>query len=101
MRVETYRKDHFLIGLLAGIFLPSIVIVLFYFGGFSEMAFKEYLVRAYETSVLEMILSVSLVMNLGLIYFFSSQYRFQSMRGTVVATLLYGMAIMYLKFMVT
>ncbi|MFT6028060.1 MAG: hypothetical protein ACI8P5_002339 [Bacteroidia bacterium] len=93
-------KDNTVIGLLVGLIAPLIVMLGFWqvqFGHTSLIGFYEIMVQSNN---LPGLISIGLLGNLGAFFLF---YRFKldvSARGVIMATFLYGLVIVILKFFV-
>ncbi len=91
-------KDHLLTGAISGIILPTIVIVIFYQVNFAHIPFFKFLTESMSKQLLSPLLSVCAVVNLGLFYLYLKFNYLYSARGVIMATLIYGVAILTLKF---
>jgi len=93
-------KDNTIVGLIFGLIAPLIVMLGFWkfqFGHTSLIGFYEIMVQSNN---LPGLISIGLVGNLGAFFLF---YRFKldvSARGVIMATFLYGLVIVILKFFV-
>ncbi|MFT7101726.1 MAG: hypothetical protein ACJAYA_000280 [Bacteroidia bacterium] len=93
-------KDNTIVGLIFGLIAPLIVMLGFWkvqFGHTSLMGFYEIMVQSNN---LPGLISIGLLGNLGAFFLF---YRFKldvSARGVIMATFLYGLVIVILKFFV-
>ena len=89
------------IGLISGLLVPIIAIFIFYlfnkyrFG--SLEIFYKHFVLFHLTSH---IVSLSVLPNLAVFYFFIKKNFLSSARGVILATMIYGLIIIVLKFFV-
>lgn len=93
-------KDNLVIGLLMGIIAPTIGIYLFYITNFKHTAFQEFLKLAFQEKLIAPLLSLSCIINLAIFYIFLRFEHYNSARGIITATFLYGFVIIVLKFFV-
>ncbi len=96
---STFNKLN--IGLVAGIIVPIIAIFIFYlfnkyrFGSLEN--FYKHFVLFHLTSH---IVSLSVLPNLAVFYLFIKKNFLYSARGVILATMIYGLVIIVLKFFV-
>jgi len=91
-------KDTVLIGMVSGILAPSIGILIFYQFNYSEETLQQFIDISIEGKILSPLLSLYAVVNLGLFYLFLHFDRLYSARGVIFSTILYGILIVVLKF---
>ncbi len=86
-------------GLSAGLVLP-IVFMLIFIGVLSKQfgSFNETIEYYQEIGVLYKMLSLSLMPGAGLFFLWSKQNKLNQARGALLATLMYGVAVVYLYF---
>ena len=82
------RWNKFWIGLLLGVFLPLLVFLLIYLIGYSKSTLMEFVQYALMMLVLPKILSLCIVPNLAIFYFFLNKEFWYATRGVITATLL-------------
>ncbi len=93
------KYDNRIVGLVLGLLLPLTIVVVYYFVSANEgQAFGNFIERSESAGVLEKMLSLGCILNLVLVYIFSALHRFHSMRGGLLATMIYVFVILYLKF---
>lgn len=92
--------DRLWMGLIAGLLAPTIGIALFYASNFSTADFSEFFRVSVEEKLLSPLLSLCVVINLGVFYGFIHLEKYMSARGIILATFMYGLAIVVLKFFV-
>jgi len=93
-------KDNTIIGLLVGLIAPLIVMLGFWqvqFGHTSLIGFYEVMVQSNNLSGL---ISIGLLGNLAGFFLFYRLKLDVSARGVIMATFLYGLVIVILKFLV-
>jgi hypothetical protein len=93
-------KDNTIIGLLFGLIAPLIVMLGFWqvqFGHTSLIGFYEIMVQSNN---LPGLISIGLLGNLGAFFLFYRLKLDVSARGVIMATFLYGLVIVILKFFV-
>ena len=86
-------------GLSAGLVLP-IVFMLIFIGVLSKQfgSFNETIEYYQEIGGLYKMLSLSLMPGAGLFFLWSKQNKLNQARGALLATLMYGVAVVYLYF---
>ena len=93
------RLNNFWIGLALGIVLPLFVILFIYLFGYSNKTFSEFLAAAIIRKVLPKILSLCVIPNLAVFYFFLNKEFWYATRGVIAATLLCTISIVIIKFL--
>lgn len=91
-------KDTLLLGILLGLIGPTAGIAIFYMVNYLHTPFIEFLTLSFEAKFLSPLLSLSAIINLGVFYLFIHFEHYQSARGVIFSTILYGVAIVLLKF---
>ncbi len=94
------KKDSTILGLIVGVIAPLIVMLAFWkvqFGHTSLIGFYEVMVQSRN---LPGLISIGLLGNLGGFFLFYWQKLDVSARGVIMATFLYGLIIVVLKFFV-
>ena len=100
MGINGRRLDHPALGVLIGIIAPLLGCFVYYFVQSAEMhglAVDTYMDMLKEKKILSMILSWSLLANLAVFSLFNRFDKLRLAQGVVMATLLYGILIIYLK----
>jgi len=86
-------------GLFAGIFIPLFVAFIFYLFNVERFGGTERLIWYIRTvGITTKLLSLFLLPNLLLFFYFNWQNFLQAARGVLMATFVYAGVIMYLKF---
>ena len=91
-------KDSVWIGVCSGILAPSIGIVIFFLTSYSNITLSEFINITIEGKILSPLLSLYAVINLGIFYLFLQFDRLYSARGVIFSTIVYGILIVILKF---
>ena len=94
-----YNPRQLLVGALVGILVPALIMVLIYAYKFSQKDFFAFLEQAIEKGVIAPIIALSLIGNLGLFFLFTSTNRLWAARGVMIATIIYGLLMLYFKFL--
>jgi len=92
------RWNKFWIGLTLGIVLPLVFFLLVYYFGYSKTPFGEFLEYALIIRALPKILSLCIIPNLAVFYFFLNREFWYATRGVITATLLSTLAVLAIKF---
>jgi hypothetical protein len=96
--MEKLKFDHLLIGLLIGLITPTIGIVIFYYTRFEGNDLTLFFKVSIQEKMLSPLLSLCAVINLAVFYIFIYLNRLLTARGVILATFIYGLAIVLLKF---
>lgn len=98
-----FKKDSLKLGIVYGFLGPVLGLVIYYFAAFytKYVGFGEFLgyLKQYRT-LLTGVSSISLVANAVLFTIFINTRRDKTAKGVFVATLIYGIAVLVLKFIV-
>ncbi|MFZ4798512.1 MAG: hypothetical protein ACOYMA_13525 [Bacteroidia bacterium] len=92
------KFDHLIIGLVLGLLAPTLGIMIFFYSKFSESNLAEFLTVSIQEKMLSPLLSLCAVINLGVFYLFIQFDKLQTAKGIILATFIYGLAIVLLKF---
>jgi hypothetical protein len=96
-----FRKDHFGTGILIGFLAPVFGLVIYYYVSFypSNVGFAEFLgyLKQYKT-LLTGVSSISLVANAVLFTIYINRHWDKTAKGIFVATIVYGVAVLLVKF---
>jgi len=85
-------------GTLFGLLIPLIGLSIFYFSKFTDYSIAEYVTTLRQKSLMAPIISISLVPNILLFFFFVNRNRLKEGQGVIFSMLLWGVAIVYYKF---
>ncbi|MBK5284998.1 MAG: hypothetical protein JJE25_06315 [Bacteroidia bacterium] len=91
------KKDSRLIGFISGLLAPFIGLYIYYLISFHYMSLRSFVNRITELQLLAGVMSLSLIANLVLFFFFLRTKADRSAYGVIGATFLYGLVIVYLK----
>lgn len=93
------RRDSFPIGFALGFFFPVIAFCLIYiFWFYDGMSLEAYYVYLRQrANIMAAVLSLSLILNLPIFFLSIWSYRYNTSRGIIFATMIYGALIIYLK----
>ena len=92
------RWNKFWIGLALGVVLPLVAFILIYLFGYSKTPFGEFMKYAIMIRALPKILSLCVIPNLAVFYFFLNKEYWYATRGVIAATLLSTLAVLAIKF---
>ena len=93
------RKDSMLTGFLFGLFSPFIGLYVYYLISFHYMTLRSFIYRITELGLLSGVISLSLFANLAAFFIFIRAKADRSAYGVIGATFIYGLIIVYLKFL--
>ena len=96
----TRRWNKFWIGLTISVVLPLTVFLLIYLIGYAKSSFAEFLRQTVMMLVLPKILSLCIVPNLAVFYFFLNKEFWYATRGVITATLLCTVTVILIKFLI-
>ena len=93
------NKNHFLTGFVSGLLAPLIGFYIYYLISFRYMSFQSYVSRLTEFGLEGGVISLSLIANLIVFFYFIKIKADGSARGVIGATFLYGLLIIILKYL--
>jgi len=96
--MENTKFNHLVIGIIIGLLAPTIGIIIFYFTKFESLTLGEFLKISVEEKMLSPLLSLCAVINLAVFYLLIQFDKLKTGRGIILATFIYGLAIVLLKF---
>lgn len=91
-------KDNLVLGLLLGILLPVLGVLGFYYSKFASVDLLNFFQVATKHKVLSPMLSLCAVLNLATFFLFLNKNYYLTARGIILATIIYGITIVVLKF---
>ena len=91
-------KNSKLTGVVSGLLAPFAGLYIYYLISFRYMSLQSFVNRITELQLLSGVMSLSLIANLVLFFFFLRARAERSAFGVIGATFIYGMIIVYLKF---
>ncbi len=94
-----YRRDSFPVGFTLGFAFPlvgfALIYIFWFYDGMSLAQFIIYL--RLRSNIMAAVLSLSLILNLPVFFLNIWGYRYNTARGVIFATMIYGAIIIYLK----
>jgi hypothetical protein len=93
------RSDSKLLGFLIGLVLPLVGIFLFWTVAPRPGGLNDIRALADHPDVVSAVISIGLLANLPAFFFFYRRKWDESARGVIMATFLYAIPIVYIKFM--
>jgi hypothetical protein len=93
------KFDKVLVGVLAGIVLPLIVMTIVYYSSFAYMTMPQFLRKMVFANVLLKLLSLCAVVNLGAFFIFYKYELDKAARGVIFATMILAFVVIYNKLM--
>ncbi|MBK9730211.1 MAG: hypothetical protein IPO83_02810 [Chitinophagaceae bacterium] len=99
-RIKPQRpRDNIYLGAFFGLAFPIVGFLLFYVFAFSDqMSLEAYWSQLFNSSKMSAALSLAIVTNLPVFFYFLSAKRFLIVQGIVGATIFYGVFIILFKF---
>ncbi|MES2559775.1 MAG: hypothetical protein V4590_08550 [Bacteroidota bacterium] len=92
------HKDSLLLGLLLGLLIPVVGVAIFYYSKFAAIDIWQFIQVATQHKVLSPMLSLCAILNLAIFYLFLNKNLYLTARGIILATIIYGVTIVLLKF---
>ena len=93
-------KDSVVIGTIVGIICPALGILIFYLLNFNDQPLMDFLSESITNKLLSPLLSLCAILNLGIFYLFLQRNKLYSARGVIFSTIIYGLTIVILKFVI-
>lgn len=96
--IELIKKDTLLKGIILGLIAPVIGFYLYklsFFNYFDTIQFYNHLL---SSNLLAPMISICLIFNAAAFFYFIQRDKLLTSRGIILATFIYGAAIVYLKF---
>lgn len=91
------KKDAFLTGFIPGIILPWIGFYLYYLLFFRYMGFYSFINHISRVNMIVSVLSLGVILNLVLFFFFYQKELDRSARGVIASTFIYAAVVVYYK----
>jgi hypothetical protein len=92
------KYDKLQLGLILGILAPLLTMVIIYFARFTNYHFSELIDFLVKKKVFTKIVSLCVIPNLALFFFFLNKYLYKSARGVLLATILFAIFVFVTKF---
>ena len=91
------KKDSFFIGFISALIVPFIGVYIFYLIFFHYMEFNYFIKHIISSEKWVSVLSLGVILNLALFYFFYKREWDQSLKGVLAATFIYAFVVVYFK----
>lgn len=96
--MDLSKLDKFRVGFLPGILLPPLFMLVYVkLNQGVDIGFFEYLEAMIDEKVFSALIAVSAIINLLLFLFFMHKEYWQAGRGMLLATMLFGIFVVYFK----
>ncbi|MDX5319470.1 MAG: hypothetical protein LPK45_00290 [Bacteroidota bacterium] len=95
-----YNNRQLLLGAFIGLLVPAFILLLMYAYKFAESSVESFIDASVKHGVAAPMIVLSLLGNLGLFFLFLQRDKLWAARGVMIATLLYGLVMLYFKFQV-
>lgn len=93
------KFDNPTLGVIMGIIFPFIGFYIFYELYFETLTFREFIDHILRVNKIAQVISLSVISNLAVFFFFIWKKFYFSARGVLLATLLYTLVVVVQKFM--
>ena len=94
------KFDALKVGAILGLITPILSIVIFYLIKFDTLNFMEFIEQMIVRNIYTQLISLCVIPNLGLFFIFIWKNFLYSGRGVILATFVYALLIVILKFFV-
>lgn len=94
------KSDSKLLGFLLGLVLPLVGMTLFWGGAYGISGLRDMDILLHELTQLSAVISIGLLANLPAFFLFYRKRWDESARGVIMATFLYAIPIVYIKFLI-
>ncbi len=91
-------EDNIYLGVAAGIVAPMVAFWLYYISKFSHIGLKPFVQHLLQLNLGGPVLSLSMVANLAVFFFFIWLKADRSARGVLLATFIYGALILFFVY---
>jgi hypothetical protein len=92
------NKNSKLTGFISGLLAPCLGLYIYYLISFHYISLRLFIIRITEFGLLSGVISLALIANLVLFFWFIRIKADNSSFGVIGATFIYGLLIVYLKF---
>ena len=92
------QTKNLLKGTLYGALVPILGISVFYLYKFTDVSIFDYLRVMQHQKIMAPVISISLIPNILLFFFFINRNRFKEGQGVILSMFLWGALIVYFKF---
>lgn len=90
-------KVQIILGFILGLLAPMLIFILIYGARFGNTPFNEFIDMVVTNGALAPMLALSVLANLVLFFVFTTIDLLLPARGIILATVLYGLVIIYIK----
>ena len=97
--IEIIKRDTLLRGFIIGLIAPLFGFYFFNLIFFHYWSIPQFINHVLELNVIAPVLSLSIIFNGAVFFLFLRLETEYSARGVLLATMLYGIAVIYFKFM--
>jgi hypothetical protein len=98
--VRPFDFDRIWLGSIPGILAPVITMFVFYQVNFSHLSLNKFVEHLFAVHIQSSLLSLCVVSNLLVFFIFIWSEKYNSARGVLLSTFLYGALVVYLKFFI-
>lgn len=91
------KSDNFIVGFIIGLIAPIIVFYGYYKLNYDFIQFNSFVTDAFVKSIFAPLLSLCVIINLGIFYFFYWKYLNYAARGVIGATFVYAILVFIVK----
>lgn len=92
-----YNNKQLALGAFLGILVPALIMTLMYAFKFKESSLESFIEAAVAQGIASAIIVLAVLGNLGLFFLCLWRDKLWAARGVMMATLLYGMLMLYFK----
>ena len=85
-------------GAIFSLLVPLLGISIFYFAKFVDYSLADYISAMQRQKIMAPVISLSLIPNILLFFFFVNRNRFKEGQGVILGMFLWGAVIVYFKF---
>ena len=93
----TRKFDNFITGFFIGLLAPIIIFFAYYNLNYDFIQFKAFVADALKKSIFAPLMSLCVIINLGIFYFFYWKYLNYAARGVIGATFVYAIIVFIIK----
>ncbi|MEQ8909873.1 MAG: hypothetical protein RIC95_11805 [Vicingaceae bacterium] len=88
------KTDNIWLGLAMGIFIPFLVMFIFYLSSYAYLTVPDFLRKMVFTAIFFKVLSLCAIVNLVTFFMFYKTRNDRAARGVILATLIFAFAVM-------
>lgn len=90
--------DKMWLGVILGVLAPLVTMYVYYLINFNHISVTKFINHLFKAQIQSSFLSLCVVSNLLVFFIFIWSEKYLSARGVLLATFIYGGAVVYLKF---